>query len=543
MLTRLLLAISLAIGSVAAAQDITTIRPDGTRITALYSQAEILTGAELKAANIRRDSSCRLLTRTSAGSGTLVAKHQLDNGKTVGVIMTCAHLFDPMPWEELKKANLTAHFLSDSNHSRQCQPLAVDWNNDLMALAAYVDADQPISPVRDIQDGEADFYFVGYGGQGQYQCHTGPLVGYTSMSWAGGQKKRVPANSADPYVSSGKNQIYARSSLSRGGDSGGGIINKRGELVGVFWGGSSERVYGTYSGTIKKFMGEQLPTAYRWACDPKYQQPSRQPLQQQPPMQQQPPQQQQPDLNSPLVNNPCPPQQQPPQHQPPQQPPNTSPQNNCPELQQEHQAILAALAELSGRTGKLEEGQAALLDGQNTLAEAILQLPNKKDLNDGLAALAAQNKQNLNDGLTGLGSQLADRDVQLNSALGELQASLAQGGTPAEITLQVESGRYISPSYVDVSVLWAVQQKTGIDHMVLITDTTADHWTGRMKAEYEAAKQKFPAIILFDVQAKTATKIRELPQLVIYSTDAKKPPTIVKGTDSVSKQLQTLARS
>jgi hypothetical protein len=556
MLLRFLIAISIAaVTSTAPAQfqDAIETTESGVEVNVLYSQAEVLSGPELRAANHRRDSSCRLMTGTSAGSGTLIAKQTMSNGKTLGVIITCAHLYDPMPWEQLKNANLTAHFLSDNNEARACQPLGVDWNNDLMALAAYVHEDQPVSPLTQ-DDGPiaGNVYLVGYGSSGKYQCHTGPFRGYTSMSWSGGTNKRVPASNGDRFVSTGKNQIFVSSPYSRPGDSGGGIINQRGETVGVFWGSDNESVYGTYSGTIKRFMQGSLPEAYQWACDPNYRQP-RQPQAPQQPQQPQAPQwstpQQPMQLNPPM--NPCPPQQpspqppqqpspQPPTPQPPQQPtpppqkPTPQPVPNselCESLKTDHATILQALADLAKRTGKLEEGQQGLLEGQDTLATAILNLPTKDELNAGLTSLSGKV-----DGNTA-------KIDQVVGGIEQLKTKLAEGGAPTELKLQVESSRYISPSYVDVSVLWAVQQKTGIDHMVLITDTRADHWAGRMKSEYEAAKKVFPAIVIFDVQTKTGAQIRELPQLVIYSTNPKIAVTIVKGTDNVSKQLQALTRS
>lgn len=117
---------------------------------------------------------------------------------------------------------------------------------------------------------------------------------------------------------------------------------------------------------------------------------------------------------------------------------------------------------------------------------------------------------------------------------------IAAGEKESTITLHVESGRYISPSYVDVSVLWALQQKTGVDHAVLITDTTAEFWK-RMQGEYEAAKEEFPAIVLYDVKSANV-RFKSLPQIVLYPVKADGQPEIVKGADAVSRVLQKFAR-
>jgi len=142
---------------------------------------------------------------------------------------------------------------------------------------------------------------------------------------------------------------------------------------------------------------------------------------------------------------------------------------------------------------------------------------------------------------TNLQDVLANQET-LKAQIAALQKNIiGSQSKETQITLHVESSRYISPSYVDVSVLWALQQQTGVDHVVLITDTKADHWK-RMQAEYEAAKKEFPAIVLYDVTS-TGLRFKELPQIVIYPVKQDGETKVVKGTDAVSKTLQKFARN
>ena len=277
-------------------QDVRRILPDGSVEEVFYSHSRWMSLEQAererreksrpltRAEQHRRDSSCRLLTSGAKGSGTLIAKKKLKSGKTVGIIMSCAHMFDPAPWSQIKEAKIAAKFKQDGE-TRACQPLAIDWDNDILVLAAYVPDNNPVSPLaKDHNDFDGEHYLVGYGSDGRYQVHTGPLRGFTSASWNGGKNKNVPANMSDRFISSGKNQIYIDSMYSRPGDSGGGILNSRGELMGVFWGSGNTSVYGTYAGTIKKFLSDKLPENYRWTVDPNYSRPE---PQQQPPPQKQ----------------------------------------------------------------------------------------------------------------------------------------------------------------------------------------------------------------------------------------------------------------
>jgi len=506
-----------------AVPDQTTVRADGSIETVHYSQAKTYTIAELKLANQRRDATCSIKIGNNYGTGTCFAKKEV-KGKMVGLVITCAHFFDPTDWDTIKNAEVKATFGYD-NKTRSCQPLGVDWDHDLLALAVFVSESQPILPLAEQSPsgGEGvEVHLCGSGGkEHQYLCHTSTVKGYASVSWNGGEDKNVPAKEADKFKSAGHNQIYV-SSLKRQGDSGGGIVNEDNELVGVMWGGTRCDTYGTYAGRIRKFLSDELPSCYQWTqwgcepqCQPQYQPQIMCPPQYAPQYAPQPQYQQQ--------------QQQMPQAQSPQMVPlpgvpgsgDPNGGSGIPVPDQgptEHE-------EMTGKLDQIVSDVAELKAGHDAIAQALIAAPTKEDL----------------EGITNRLDALGQGQSQLNGAMGELQTKVNElAAKDATVTLSIESSRYISPSYVDVSVLWALQQKSGIDHMVLVTDTDADHWT-RMQGEYEAAKEKFPAIILYDVRGK-GMQFKELPQLVIYPTGDGAEPAIVKGTDGVAKVLQAITR-
>ena len=480
--------------------------------TTVRGKATTYTAADMVLYRQRRDGTCRVVGgvkgagQGGGGSGALIAKRKLSSGKTIGVVLTVAHIFQPASWDVIKERRITAQFRHDDNHVRLGQPIAIDWNNDIMAVAFFVHPDTPVIPLATAppEGGKGVECFVcGYGPDGSYQCHIGPVVGYTSVSWSGGSNKSVPAKTNHRYTSSGKNQIYVASSGLRKGDSGGPMVDDTGHLIGVFWGGGGSNTYGTYVGTLNTFASK-FPTTYQWACPPKYRRPTR------------------------LVPVPTP-RLQPP-NVAPEPPVDTDPpatdQPPTPTSIGDHKAILANLKALQERLAKVEGSQQGLLGGQNTIAEALMKMPSKEDLAGIVSRIEA----------------IGEGQKQMTGAMAQLQAKVNEAaGKDVSITLKVESGKFISPSYVDVSVLWALQQETGIDHMVLVTDTSADHWTTRMKGEYEAAKAAFPAIVVYDVKS-SGVQFKQLPQLVIYPSKPGGETVIVKGTDRVSKGLQAVTR-
>jgi hypothetical protein len=442
---------------------------------------------------MRRNATFRIIG-DGKGSGTLIATKKLSDGRTLGVILTCAHVYRPRPVEQLKKPR--AHF--HKGELREGNILAVNWDNDLCVMAFFVPEEAIPRKIAAeyVKGGTGNLYVCGYGPNGTYVCHAGPVVGYNSMSWSGSDTKEVPADPLHPYVSSGKNQVYIRSAGNRRGDSGGGMFTSSGELAGVFWGGRGPHTYGTFSGTIRQFLIKKMPEEYSWAvemcCDHRRSRPR---TPQPPPV----------DLRPPVVTRPTPtptpsqPQPRPKEPMPPMNPPPMQP----PVAQDDHQELKDGIEQLKKRLDELAEHHEMIAGG-------IAGTPTKEDF----AALVTR--------------------------VEELGKKMEAGGGSGEVVIRMEpAGRFISPSYVDVSLLWALQQQSGVDHFVLIVDTGDATWE-RMSSEYETAKQAFPAIDLYDVASK-GVKLKSLPQLVVVPVSGGEP-TILYGTDAVSKKLQALSR-
>lgn len=108
-----------------------------------------------------------------------------------------------------------------------------------------------------------------------------------------------------------------------------------------------------------------------------------------------------------------------------------------------------------------------------------------------------------------------------------------------ELTLVVDAPRFIEPTYVDVSVIWAMQQKYGIEHAVLVVDSRLASWKS-LQVTYQNAKAKFPLVTLVDVASKNV-KISPLPQMVLYGTDKKSAPFVMHEGAKIAAKLQELA--
>jgi len=497
--------------------------------------AQTKTPVPVQLCNAARDSSCQLTHAGHGTSGTVFAKRfaTTPGADATGLIITCAHIFEPTAWETLKQQKVKAVFRGEPRPSI-CKPIAIDWDHDLLVLAAPIHPDTPTSPLAEtsMRQGEKA-YVCGYGPDGRYLCNIAPVRGYTTVSWFGGSRKSTPAKPGDFYKSAGVNQLVIEYAAARSGDSGGGIFNAQGKLTGVLWGtgpndNGNMETCGTDVSTVRRFLKGYLPRNYQWGCQPQYQccppvYPSYQ--------QQQPSQPSLPPATSPPVDHhPVPVPDSTPLPTPSPEPTPTPADDPHDKIEAWQQQILEEIAELRGQLipPPVVEPPPPPPPKQPTVIDDILSR---------LDELRADHET-----LAGTLVQLKSGQSAQQSALQALQQQLSQVTTDeSEITIHVNSGRYISPAYVDVSALWALQQATGVDHLVLITDTKAAHWTSRMEGEYEAAKEVFPAIDLYDIHG-TGVSFKELPQLVIYSTSPDAAPTIVKGTDLVSKELQKITR-
>ena len=431
----------------------------------------------------------------STATASLIGKRQLLDGVWVGVAITAAHTF-----EGVTHPVTVVKFIDQ--RPRAARLLALDPNNDLAFISMIVDKDaETLTLASTFRKGHRQLpvSICGYGSDGKYLCHVGALRGYATLSHDGlatASARSVPAEAAHKYQSSGQNQMVVDSDRRRLGDSGGPMFNDKGEVVAVFWGGGGEYSYGTISSTVVKEAQKRLPETYQWVADKRYRKPRR---------------------NkgtctgcdagcdecrtndNPMV--PLPPEVDPPATRP-----------DRPRDGAAHAAIFAKLDELlSGQ--QAESGK---------ILAAIDALPTADDQASIAAALSA----------------LLEGQQQNAAALVTLQES-ADTPPTGEVTLRVKSDRFISPSYVDVSTIWALQQKYEVDHMILIESTSSERWS-HMEGHFSQAREVFPAVDLFDVDASGYT-FTQLPQLVVYPLGDGEPQ-IYHGTDAVEKRLQKIYR-
>ncbi len=160
------------------------------------------------------------------GSGTLIEKN---HDGTRGVVLTCSHLFR----DGVGRVMVT--FPNGTTHGARL--LGVDHEADLAALLIANPAPQPIE-IAEVADNPAGAYRAcGYGPNGIYRCAEGPMIG-TSHS-AGQMSMRI-----DGAV--------------RSGDSGGAVLNSRGQLVAVIWGQAEGVTYASHGGPLRRFLRRVL---------------------------------------------------------------------------------------------------------------------------------------------------------------------------------------------------------------------------------------------------------------------------------------------
>jgi len=111
--------------------------------------------------------------------------------------------------------------------------LAVDHGNDLAVLEIARPQRPPLRIARTELSGPLSA--GGFGGDGRYRAITGPVVGYSTALGARSPSLRI------------RGQV-------RGGDSGGPVLNRSGELVGVVWGVRSGTSYAMFGQPLKQLL-------------------------------------------------------------------------------------------------------------------------------------------------------------------------------------------------------------------------------------------------------------------------------------------------
>jgi hypothetical protein len=164
----------------------------------------------------------------TTGSGTLIA---VDN--SVGLVLTCSHLFD---------SSTEQIIVAFTNGGRFAARLVErDRAHDLAALVIRPPQVEPLA----VDDGEPSgaLSACGFGSNGQFRCVRGNVVGHATA--AGATHPSLTMNGAV-----------------RPGDSGGGVLNAAGQLVGVVWGQRDGLTYATCGRPLREFLGR-----VRQRCD------------------------------------------------------------------------------------------------------------------------------------------------------------------------------------------------------------------------------------------------------------------------------------
>jgi len=181
-----------------------------------------LWSAMVRIVNQKSDESC-------LGSGAVVA-YQDD----VRVVLTCAHLFTEGVGE--------IYVLGPNGSPTRALLLALDEKNDLACLVQRMHEGVALPVAEELPAGRSSLAYCGFGQDGSFQATQGTLMGYATLS--GGETLGV----------------LEMTGGARHGDSGGPILNARGEIVAVIMGTDGECVDGTHCRQIRDFLAQHAVT-------------------------------------------------------------------------------------------------------------------------------------------------------------------------------------------------------------------------------------------------------------------------------------------
>jgi len=156
----------------------------------------------------------------STGSGTLI-----EVTKDAGLVLTCSHLFDTAT------AQIVVTFAGGGQFAARL--VTRDRAHDLAALLIRPPRLAPVA----VNDGEpsGSLRACGFGPNGQFRFVIGHVVGHATAAGAA-----YPSLTMNGAV--------------RPGDSGGGVLNTAGQLVGVVWGQRDGLTYATCGRPLREFL-------------------------------------------------------------------------------------------------------------------------------------------------------------------------------------------------------------------------------------------------------------------------------------------------
>jgi thiol-disulfide isomerase/thioredoxin len=168
----------------------------------------------------------------SIGSGTLVKW----NGKTV--VLSARHVV-----KDAKSIVVELH----NKRTHRARVVAVDavWDCAVLELDGEPTGVEPAEVERGpaaIQAAGNRLESCGYGPDGRLACNSGLFLGYKRST-------QTPAGPDDWFTISGH---------ARGGDSGGGVFNQQGRLVGVLWGTDGQEVVCVQAGRLHKLLDQAV---------------------------------------------------------------------------------------------------------------------------------------------------------------------------------------------------------------------------------------------------------------------------------------------
>ena len=201
-------------------------------------------GEEVRRATVR--TACGDVGSLSLGSGQIIGRIGSDLA-----ILTCGHTMS---------AGEDVHVTFATGEVREATLVAMNRRMDLAVLQApWVRGVTAVQINFEIQDYDAKFVHIGFGGDGVFFAGRAKLVGVTSASHDGlkAKGKRVPADPRHRYQVGSQLQFSPESPI-QAGDSGGGAYNSSGQLVGVVWGSGNagQELYTSSPANIVEFLND-----------------------------------------------------------------------------------------------------------------------------------------------------------------------------------------------------------------------------------------------------------------------------------------------